>query len=128
MLGHTYRFQVYNAAGVAATVAITGKRYKFDSAGALSFDAAASTEFASASVNNGAVGTGATRDNSTDKFIGGAFTVSVAIADGSPSGNVTIFLQKSTDAGVTWPDSQTGIPVAVIPFATIGTKLRNFSL
>lgn len=127
MLGATYRFQAYNAAGVAATVAITGKRFKFDSQGALSFDTE-STEFASASVSNGSVGSGATRDNSSDKFLGGNFTASATIASGSPNGAVAIYLQRSTDGGSTWPDDQTGELVCRLTFSATGTKRRSFAL
>lgn len=127
MLGHTYRVQAYNGTGVSCTVAVTGRRFKFDSDGAITFDTE-STEFASAAVSNGSASSGVTRDNSSDKFVGGEFTITATIGSGSPSGNVEIYVQRSTDGGTTWPSDRSGRLVASIPFSATGTKRRNFSL
>lgn len=128
MLGHTYRFQAYNDAGASCNVTIKGRRWKFSSTGALSFEASEATPFAAADVADGAAGNGTTQDNSSNAYLGGEFLVTGVIAAGSPSGNVSIYLQRSTDAGSTWPDDQTGELVAVLPFTATGTKKRAFAL
>lgn len=127
MLGHTYRFQAKNETGVSVDVTVKGRRYKFASDGSLSFDAE-STEASAAGIANGAVGNGATRDNSSDKWLGGKFVAAAVAASGSPSGNVTIYFQRSTDGGTTWPDDEEGVQVATIPFTATGTKRHDFSL
>lgn len=128
MLGRYYRFHVYNPTGVSVTVSILGQRYKLASDGSLTWENEG-TEFASAAVANGAYGSGATRDNSAGKWIGGTFSISATIASGSPSGNVQVFLQRSTsDTGASWPDNGTGELVCVVPFSATGTKVKNFRI
>ena len=131
MLGRTYRFQILNSTGqtLAASVnTITARREKRGSDGSLTFESSETTVFSNGSTQaTGTYANGSTIDNSTDEWEGGAFTVSIT-APASSSGDVVVRLQRSTDAGTTWPDDGTGTIVRVINFTTSGTKKRNFYL
>lgn len=68
--------------------------------------------------------TGSTIDNSSTAYLGGTFKFTV-IAPTSASGPVTIYLQRSTDAGSTWPDNGQGDVVQVFNFAAAGTQINE---
>lgn len=106
MLGHTYRYQVYNGTGVSVTVAIDERRWKFASDGSVT-NAAESTAYASASLGTLAYGNGSTVDNSTDKYIGAHLECNFAPAS-SATGTVSVWVQRSTDGGTTWPGNGLG--------------------
>ena len=121
MLGHTYRFVAYNSSGVNASIIIKARNYKFGSDGQR-VDAAESTPLSTGAIANLANGLGASIDNSYDKFLGSDVKVTITPA-AAATGTVSVFLQKSTDGGVTWPETPTtggaisGIWVASATFA-----------
>ena len=109
MLGHTYRYVAYNGTGVTASVVVKARAWKFGSDGQ-KVDAAQTTPFnAPPSVipanSLAALATYSVAvDNSYDRFLGvdivATFTPSAAA-----TGTMTVWVQKSTDGGVTWPDT-----------------------
>lgn len=110
MFGHTYRYQAHNATGAAVTVTVKDRAWKFAGDGSRT-DAAEATHINAASVAAAAYANSATVDNSAVKNLGShvtaTFAPSVAL-----TGTVTLFLQHSTDGGVTWPTDGKGVFVA----------------
>lgn len=131
MLGSHYRFQAKNATGqtiTASSITVRTRRDKYGSDGSLTLEATEATVLSSGStLANAAFLSGTTVDNTTDKWLGGTFIFAVT-APASAAGDVTLWLQHSTDGGTTWPDDGTGIQVANLTFATSGTKRAEFLL
>lgn len=109
MLGHTYRYQVYNGTGVSVTVTVKHRRWKFDTDGSIT-DAAESTPISAVSVGTLTYSNSATIDNSTDKYLGAAILASFA-PGASATGLVLLLLQHSTDGGTSWPSDGEGWPI-----------------
>lgn len=107
-LPSTYRYTAYNASGASSDITVEEQAWKFDSNGALSYGTW-TTRMNAVTTADGALGTGATVDNSTAKNIGANLLVS-ATGTGT-AGVITIFLEFSDDGGTTWPDAQEGIPI-----------------
>jgi hypothetical protein len=127
-LGRTYRFVVLNNTGqnlVAGTIVIRGRRWNFNTSGMQAWEAAeAVIDSNAATLATGSywVGTVAAGiDNSVNAHLGGTFRFSVT-APGASNGAVTIYLQRSTDGGTTWPDNGLGTPIKVFNFTTSGTQ------
>ena len=132
-LPRNYRFTAFNSTGqtiLQNNITVESRRYKFTSAGALSFDGSETQVYimdvggglATATYDNGTA-----VDNSSDLYIGGDFEFTV-VAPASSDGNVLLYFDSSTDAGSTFPDNGLGILVATLNFTTSGTKITNFSL
>jgi hypothetical protein len=66
-------------------------------------------------------------DNSSAGYVGGTFKFAV-IAPTSSSGTVTIYLQRSSDAGATWPDNGRGSVVSILSFSGAGTDTDEVEL
>lgn len=127
MLGHTYRYQVYNGTGVSVTVTVKDRKWKFASDGSLT-NAAEATQFSSVSVSTGSYSNGSTVDNSADKNMGADILATFAPA-ASATGTVALFLQKSTDGGTTWPSNGLGEPVGAHTFAASASSIsKNMSV
>lgn len=130
LLGRNWRLQVENQTGV--TIAINGctikaRRYKFVS-GDIDYDASEQGIFDnSGTIADGAYDESSAQDNSTADMLGGEFELTVTTT-GSPSGYVAVYLQKSTDAGTTWPDDGEGQLVATIDIAASGTQVKHFDI
>lgn len=116
MLGHTYRYQVYNGTGVSVTCTVKHRRWKFGTDGSIT-DAAEATPINAVSVGTLAYSNSATIDNSSDKYMGAAITVTFA-PGASATGTVMLFLQRSTDGGTTWPSDGLGEPVGAHAFSS----------
>lgn len=114
-LGEHYRWQVYNGTGVSVTCTVKEEAFKYASDGALNFTAEA-TQINAVSVATVSYSNSSTINNSTAKNLG-AFVTFTAAPGASATGTVTLFLQRSTDAGTTWPSDGLGIPVASISFS-----------
>jgi hypothetical protein len=125
MLGHTYRFQVQNGTGVSVTCTVKDRRFKFASDGSLTF-ASETTPINAVSVATGAFSNSTSIDNSTDKNIGTNITVTFAPAS-SATGTCSLFLQRSTDGGTTWPSDGQGIFLAGVTFAASATSVARNS-
>lgn len=134
MLGPTYRFRLLNSTGQSLaqnSVTLKTIREKFTSAGALSLEGSeASLAFATLAagvLTTGSYDATATQDNTTNLYLGGTFVWTVT-APASSNGNVTVWLQHSTDGGTTWPDDGEGIQMPLLNFTTSGTKRKEFRL
>lgn len=127
MLGHYYRYQVYNGTGVSVTVTVKDRKWKFDTDGSL-INAAEATQFSAVSVSTVSYSNGSGVDNSTDEYIGADILATFA-PGASATGTVTLFLQHSTDGGTTWPSDGLGEFVGAHTFAASATSIsKNMSV
>ena len=121
-------FAIFNNTGIAISNVPTGlprasgRRVRYDTAGALSYEAAEFTffSFAAASIGANSYITGSTLTNTTLKYLGIDGILS-CFASGNASGNVYLYLEESPDGGTTWPTpaSAAGLGGAFL-VATIG--------
>ena len=110
MLGPSWRLRASNTQSQAITVTVKGRYFKFSPDGSLVFSAE-QTLIAAVSV---AATTGstvsATVDNSTDKYLGMMLTAEFTAAAATDSTKaVVLTLERSTDAGTTFPSQDLGI-------------------
>lgn len=132
-LPETFRFACFNSVGSAIpsnfSPTVSGRRVRFDSTGALSFEAASFTFLsfgATTSIGNNSYVTGSTFSNTASGWLGGDFLFS-CFASGNASGNLTLYMEISPDGGTTWPSPASangaggGIVVAVAGFASTTT-------
>lgn len=132
MLGHYYRFRIQNTQNQAITCALTARLWKFASDGSITWSGEV-TLIGSGSVA-ATTGTAASSnyDNSTDKWIGAELTLSTTAAvTTNGTGAVAVTLERSTDAGTTWPTAGQGEPVGgytVTAADTTSARLRNLSV
>ena len=119
-LGEHYRWQVYNGTGVSVTCTVKDEPFKYASDGALSFTAEA-TQINAVSVGTLAYSHSATINNGTAKNLGAHVTFTAA-PGASATGTVSLFLQRSTDGGTTWPSNGLGTQVAGITFSASSTS------
>lgn len=126
MLGHTYRYQVYNGTGVSVTVTVKDRPFKF--ASGVYTPAAEATHVSAVSVATVAYETASTVDNSSVVNIGSDITAVFAPAS-SATGTVSLFLQRSTDGGTTWPDTGLGQLLGSHTFSASATsRTKNFTV
>lgn len=123
MLGHTYRYQVYNGTGVSVTVTVKDRKWKFGTDGSLT-DATEATQFSSVSVSTVSYSNGSTVDNSSDKYLGASLVATFA-PGASATGSVTLYLQRSTDGGTTWPSDGLGEFIGAHYFAASATSITK---
>ena len=127
MLGTYFRYQVYNGTGVTVTVTIDEIRWKFASDGSLTFSAE-QTPISASGISTLSYGNSSGIPNSSDKYIGAHLTVLFDVAS-SATGLVSVFLQRSTDGGTTWPSDGQGELVGAYYFNASSTDaLKNFSV
>jgi hypothetical protein len=119
-LGEHYRWQVYNGTGVSVTCTVKDEPFKYGTDGALSFTAEA-TQINAVSVGTLAYSNSSTINNGTAKNLGAHVTFTAA-PSASATGTVSLFLQRSTDGGTTWPSNGLGTQVAGITFASSSTS------
>lgn len=132
MLGHYYRFRIQNTQNQAITCALTARLWKFGSDGSITW----SSEVALIASGSVSATTGTTAssnyDNSTDKWIGAELTLSAtAGTTTNGTGAVAVTLERSTDAGTTWPTAGQGEPVGgytVTAADTTSMRLRNLTV
>lgn len=123
MLGHTYRYQVYNGTGVSVTVTIKHRQWKFASDGSIT-DAAEATAINAVSVGTLAYSNSSTIDNSTNKYLGASILATFA-PSASATGNVVLYIQRSTDGGTTWPVDSLGEFVGAHAFSASATSITK---
>ncbi|WP_396180128.1 hypothetical protein [Flavobacterium sp.] len=119
-LGEHYRWQVYNGTGVSVTCTVKDEPFKYGTDGALSFTAEA-TQINAVSVGTLAYSNSSTINNGTAKNLGAHVTFTAA-PSASATGTVSLFLQRSTDGGTTWPSNGLGTQVAGITFSASSTS------
>lgn len=120
MLGHTYRYHVYNGTGVSVTVTVKDRAWKFASDGSRT-DASESTPISAVSVGAGAYSSSSAIDNSTAKQLGAHITATLAPGS-SATGTVAVYLQHSTDGGTTWPSNGQGVLLGGATFSASSTS------
>lgn len=124
-LGQFYRFKVHNATGqtiAANSIFAYGRRWKYNPDLSLNNETSQVTFLTNSStLANGAYLAGTVYDNSSDRWLG-MDIIFVVTAPASSAGNVTLFLENSTDGSTQWPDDGLGRIVAVLYFSAAGTK------
>lgn len=137
ILGPSFRIRATNTHNQNITVTVRARYFKFSSDGAL----VVSTEqtllngvtlttltATTGTTVSGTVDNTGTNDRWLGMFITATFT---AAATTNSTGSVTLTLERSTDAGTTWPTADRGIFIgAESLLAADGTsaRLRNFTL
>lgn len=121
MLGHTYRYQVYNGTGVGCTVTLTERPWKFDSSGAR-VDASESARISAVSIATVSYDESSTIDNSSVLNLGADVVITLTPAS-SATGSLLVYLQRSTDGGTTWPSDGKGQPLAGHYFSASSTAV-----
>ena len=109
MLGHTWRLRASNTQNQSVTVTVKARRWKFASDDSITWSA--EQTLISAASLSASTGTSAssTVDNSTDKYIGAELTVSMTASSATNgTGAVACTIERSTDAGTTWPTQDKG--------------------
>lgn len=128
MLGRNYRITIQNGTGVAVTAAVTARRWKFASTGALVYEAAESTLFTSVSISSAAYTSATAIDNSADLYLGADLEV-VLTPSASATGTVVVQIQRSTDGGTTWPSNGLGEFVGAHTFSASAVAVtRNMTI
>ena len=132
MLPSNWKVRVYNDAGVSVTVQVDFRGYSISS-GQPSY-AANGTLIASGAVASAAATSSAAQDNTTNKAIGGHFTV-FATPSLAPSGNkqLLVYLIGSND-GTNYEDLQAtvgeglGTLIGVMPLAGTGALHQQYEV
>lgn len=137
-LPQDWRFGIFNQTGITISnfpnsgPTVVGRRVRYDSMGALSYETAHVSFFSISSLSGGVnIGNnsyvpGSSFSNVTGGWLGGDFVFSAGTVSNA-SGNVTLYLELSTDGGSTWtiPASANGpgggMVVAVLGFASTTT-------
>lgn len=132
MLGHYFRLRASNTQNQNITVTLTARYWKFDSSGAIVY----STEQTLISAVSVSATSGTTAssdiDNSTNLYLGAEFTLNcTAAATTNGTGVLAMTLERSTDAGTTWPTAAQGEFVGgytVTAADTTSARLKNLSV
>lgn len=126
MLGHQYRYNVFNNTGVSVNVTVKERPWKFASDGARD-DAAEVVHLSASAVGAAAYGPGSAVVNSATKYLG-AHLLFTAAPSASATGSVALYVQHSTDGGTTWPSNGQGRLVSVISFVASATAVTSDAL
>lgn len=123
MLGTAYRYQIYNGTGVSVTVTVKQKQFKFDTDGSL-LTSTEGTPISAVPASTLSYSNSSLIDNSSNKYLGANITWTAA-PGASATGNVSLFLQRSTDGGTTWPSDGQGEFVSGIGFSASPTSISK---
>lgn len=132
MLGHTFRLRASNTQNQAITVTLKARYWKFASDGSITWSGEQTLISAvSVSATTGTTASGDI-DNSSDKWIGAEFTLScTAASTTNGTGTVAVTLERSTDAGTTWPTAGQGEfagAYTVTAADTTSARLKNLTV
>ncbi len=131
MLGHTWRLRASNTQNQNITVTVTARYWKFASDGSLTFSAEQTLINAASVTATTGTTASSTVDNSTDKWLGVNITASFTAASATNgTGSVALTIERSTDAGTTWPTQDRGVRVgSEVLVSGDGTtaRRRNFT-
>lgn len=109
MLGNEFRLRASNTQNQAITVTLKAQYWKFGSTGALVYSAEQTLINAVSVAATTGTTVSADIDNSMDLYIGAEFTLScTAAVTTNGTGVVAVTLERSTDAGTTWPTAGQG--------------------
>lgn len=126
MLGHTWRLRASNTQNQAITVTIAARLFKFGADGSVAWSTKqVLLNAASVPATTGST-VSATIDNANDKYLGAELTVEMtAAAATNGTGTLAVTLERSTDAGATFPTQDLGEVVgAHTLLAADATNLR----
>ena len=125
------RIQVLNECTqnlAANAVKVKFRRAKFDSVGALSFEAEDTVYNFGSILADNVYAEGTDQDNGTDKYLAADVLVEVVFPLSSAD-QVLVFLQISTDGGTTWPADGEGILLVSVPSpGGVATVRRNLEM
>ncbi len=109
MLGHNWRLRASNTQNQNITVTVKARFFRFASDGSLEWSTGQTLINAvSVSATTGTTASSPV-DNSTDKYLGAELTVELTAASATNgTGAVSFTLERSTDAGTTWPTQELG--------------------
>lgn len=129
MLGHYWRAALANTQNQAITCTVKARLWKYASDGSITYSAEqtlVSSQSVSASTGTHSA---SNVDNSSDKYIGAEFTVSIAAASATNgTGALTLLIERSTDGGTTWPTAGKGTWVGGYTLVSgDGTSTRVFN-
>lgn len=129
MLSSYWRLRASNTQNQNITVTVKAKYFKFDSSGALSWSSEQTLINAvSVSATTGTTASSGV-DNSSDKYLGAELTVEMTAAvTTNGTGSIAITLERSTDAGTTYPTQDLGAFVGgytVTAADTTNARRRN---
>lgn len=112
MLGRNYRFRVFNNTGAAFGVVINARRFKSASDGSITFESSEAEVFNEASISSSSTAwtPDTAIDNSTDKWQGGDFEITLTPA-ASATGTVVVQIEHSTDAGTSFGSGGQGVQI-----------------
>ncbi len=132
MLGHYFRLRASNTQNQAITVTLKARYWKFDSSGAIVYSAE-QTLISAVSVSATAGTTVSSNvDNSANLYVGAEFTLScTAAVTTNGTGSLAVTLERSTDAGTTWPTAGKGEFVGaytVTAADTTSARLKNIAV
>ena len=137
-LAQDYRFALFNQTVITISnfpnsgPTVVGRRVRFDTNGSLSYETAHVSFFSISSLSGGAnIGSnsyvpGSSFSNTASMWLGGEFVFSAGTVSNA-SGNLTLYLEFSTDGGSTWPIPASangaggGMVIAVLGFASTTT-------
>lgn len=130
MLGHHWRLRASNTQNQNITVTVKARYFKFASDGSITWSAEQTLISAvSVSATTGTTAS-STVDNSSDKYLGAELTVELTAASATNgSGAVTLTIERSTDAGTTWPTQDLGVFVGghtLVSGDGTNARRRNF--
>ena len=129
MLGAYFRIQVKNTSGATSgAVTVKGKRWKPSSTdGSYEAESTEQTFLNAASIASGGFANGTAFDNTATGTGYYGASLSVSITGGTAAGDYEVWLQHSTDAGVTWPADGEGILLGVFNVAASTTKIFDIT-
>lgn len=124
MLGQKFKISLSNGAGSAGTYTVKARFFRFDSGGAIEWDASERTLMSAASIGAGNWVDGAEFDNSATAWIGADLSVECST---SLAHAVTVQRKVTTD-GTSYPSHGYGIGVGTVYAATAATPLANLRM
>jgi hypothetical protein len=133
MLGPNWRLRASNTQNQSITVTVTAVPFRFDSSGqevrgseVTLINAASVAASTGTTVSSDQTNTGGTPW--TGLYLTGSFQAAAAV---SGAGDMFVTLERSTDAGATWPTARNGIFVGshqLVNGDGTSARLRNFTV
>ena len=125
-LGPYFRLGIKNNSSVTSgTSTVKGKRWKPGTSGEYLPETTEQTFF-SGTIISGSYSFGTGLDNSTLGYYGSSLSVSLNNLD-TAAGDFEVWLQQSTDGGITWPANGEGILLGIFNVAASTTEVVNIS-
>lgn len=126
-----YMFEVKNETGgnlSSGNCYIDALRYNFGTDGAIAYESSyARVLVNNSTLNNGSYSAGEKQDNTTNKYIGGTFSLTVTPSS-SPDGNIIVYYHRGLAATSGYDTDGKADIVCVLPISTTGTFTKTFQL